>query len=92
MKKLSKKRVIIPFIFIKLALIFVVILFENSRNERSVKAFKQKDTLICGLGAHLNEHILELFQIASALDIRFFIVQPQTIYKYLREEDIELIE
>jgi len=94
MKKLSKKQIIISLIFIKLVLIFVVILFENSRNERSVKTSKQKDTdlLICGLGADLNEHILELFKIASALDIRFFIVQPQTIYKYLREEDIELIE
>jgi hypothetical protein len=59
-----------------------------------VECSKQKhtDLLIFRLGADLNEHILELFKIASALDIRLFIVQPQRIYKYLKEEGIELIE
>jgi hypothetical protein len=89
MKKLLKKQIIISFIFIKLVIIFVVILFDNSRNERPVECSKQKhtDLLIFRLGDDLNEHILilELFKIASALDIRLFIVQPQRIYKYLKE-------
>jgi hypothetical protein len=86
MNKVSEKKLFILFILLQSVLIFILV------NNYRIPGLKFSDRSDCEIGIDLSDNIIQVIAIANSLDIKLFIAEPQRLFKYLKKQELELLE